>query len=169
MFLNCYFKLQFCFFKRRHIIISGTFLFLQRWLKSIVFCDMTPCNLVDFQLHFGATYFSPSSGSSALIAACCWIISCFTIQTWRWWQYIPPTCQWMCTKQHGIIYQMTQLFAVCLWHNSLFSACIVPHNTNTANGLCIFLWPVLLPVFTPRLKIMQENIVYWFSFHRTEG
>jgi hypothetical protein len=67
-------------------------------LKSIIFCDMTPCSLSSFNRRVGETYrlhlqgrrnkFSKNQHASHLLP--CWFLLNLFLRPWRWRRYVPP-------------------------------------------------------------------------------
>jgi hypothetical protein len=47
-----------------------------------------------------------------LLAKSCWLHACFTLQPWRWRQYVLSKRHWTSTRLHGITTHETVLFVV---------------------------------------------------------
>jgi uncharacterized protein (DUF486 family) len=91
----------------------------------------------------------------------------FKLQSWRWWQHIPPKRQYPLTRLHGITTQKTMIWTIATMNTSKLILIFIIWGIGNLNFL-LQCWQLdfdVIMVVGYRLKTMQCSVCYGLHMH----
>jgi hypothetical protein len=84
----------------------------EMFMKSSIFCDITPCISLKVSGHFRAInqHEVGRKKNICFLAASCWFLACLTLQPWSWRRHILSKRRLVFNGIHRVISQKIELF-----------------------------------------------------------